>query len=103
MSHFYGKVRGGRGEAHRCGHKNTGLRVEASSWNATIEVVVTHDKFTGKDHAVVMMIGSGGAPKVLYSGEFSVNPEPENVMVPVFSLAEIETAQEMVSGHGSEA
>ncbi len=35
MSHFYGGVRGGRGEGTRTGHKNTGIRAYIKTWNTT--------------------------------------------------------------------
>lgn len=35
MSHFYGGVRGGRGEATRTGHKTTGIRAYIKTWNTT--------------------------------------------------------------------
>lgn len=38
MAHFYGTVRGQRGEASRLGSENSGLRVSACSWQGRIEV-----------------------------------------------------------------
>lgn len=49
MSHFYGTVRGGRGESTRAGHKNTGLKTEAASLAGAIRVALVHDDETGKD------------------------------------------------------
>jgi hypothetical protein len=43
MSHFYGTVQGGRGEATRTGHKTTGLTTTAASWSGAIRVRLYHD------------------------------------------------------------
>lgn len=43
MSHFYGTMKGSRGEATRCGTKKSGLRVTAASWSGAIEVYLTID------------------------------------------------------------
>lgn len=37
MSHFYGTIKGNRGEATRCGHRTTGLTTTAASWAGAIE------------------------------------------------------------------
>lgn len=49
MSHFYGTLKGTRGEATRCGSKSSGLRVVAASWSGAIAVLVWHDDATGRD------------------------------------------------------
>lgn len=36
MSHFYGTVQGNRGEATRCGSKNSGMDVCCASWDGAI-------------------------------------------------------------------
>ena len=38
MSHFYGEVQGARGEAHRTGHKSSGIRTTAKSFTTSVEV-----------------------------------------------------------------
>jgi hypothetical protein len=38
MAHFYGTVKGHRGEATRCGAKSSGIRVQAGSYNGGIQV-----------------------------------------------------------------
>ena len=43
MSHFYGKVKGNRGEATRCGSKNSGYIAVAASWDGAIEVRLIYD------------------------------------------------------------
>lgn len=43
MSHFYGIVSGGRGDATRCGHKTKGLTTTAASWNGAIRTTLFVD------------------------------------------------------------
>lgn len=43
MSHFYGETQGNRGEATRCGHKNSGIRSRAASWNVGCTVRIWWD------------------------------------------------------------
>lgn len=40
MAHFRGTVQGGRTEASRLGHKSSGLRTVAASWQGAVEVRV---------------------------------------------------------------
>jgi len=55
MSHFYGSVQGGRGEATRGGHKNTGLDVTAASWQGSVQVRLWFDDESGEDMARVYL------------------------------------------------
>ena len=41
MSHFYGKLKGSRGEATRCGTRSSGLKTTAASWDGAIHVYLT--------------------------------------------------------------
>jgi hypothetical protein len=43
MSHFYGTLRGNRGEATRCGTQNSGMETWAASWSGAIRVVLWYD------------------------------------------------------------
>lgn len=43
MSHFYGTLDGNRGEATRCGSKDSGLRTTAASWAGAIKVELSVD------------------------------------------------------------
>lgn len=38
MAHFYGTLQGGRGEATRLGHVNSGIETVAASWEGAIRV-----------------------------------------------------------------
>jgi hypothetical protein len=56
MSHFYGTLQGTRGEATRCGTKNSGLVAYAASWSGAIRVQLIHDDGTGKDSYIVEQV-----------------------------------------------
>jgi len=49
MAHFYGTVRGGRGESTKCGTKSSGMIATAAGWGGCVRVYVTHDAETGTD------------------------------------------------------
>jgi hypothetical protein len=40
MSHFYGTLRGSRGEATRCGSRASGVSAVAASWKGAVHVRV---------------------------------------------------------------
>lgn len=73
MSHFYGVIKGTKGEATRCGDKK-GYRAVAAGWRGAVEVTLRHDKATETDHFAVYLTpwsGSGGVPILLASGELN--------------------------------
>ena len=43
MAHFRGEVQGRRTAASRLGHKTTGLRTEAQSWEGKVVTYLTYD------------------------------------------------------------
>lgn len=49
MSHFYGVLRGSRGEATHCGTKNSGLTTHTASYRGGIVVRLWYDEATGED------------------------------------------------------
>ena len=55
MSHFYGVLKGGRGESTRTGTKSSGLKVTAASWRGAVSVYMWHDDATDTDHFEVNM------------------------------------------------
>lgn len=61
MSHFYGLLRGSRGEATRCGTKNSGETAIVASWNGAIQTRVTHNSETGEDEFEVYQTTWHGA------------------------------------------
>jgi len=60
MSHFYGSVKGNRGEATRGGSKNSGYKSYAAGWGGGIEVRLWHDPDGGKDHYTVCQVSHCG-------------------------------------------
>ena len=44
MSHFYGGVKGGKGEATRCGFKSTGIHAYIKTWDTLVRINLTHDE-----------------------------------------------------------
>jgi hypothetical protein len=44
MAHFYGILKGGRGEVTRTGHKTTGLETTAASHEGCVKVELWHDE-----------------------------------------------------------
>ena len=58
MAHFYGNLKGSRGEATRCGTRQSGIMVSARSWNGSVSVEMgegeTHD-----DPQVIIRAGDG--------------------------------------------
>lgn len=71
MSRFYGVVKGGRGEATRCGHANTGLDVQAGSYSGGVFVRLYVDDDDRDCAYVYIDQWQHSGPKervVLYSG-----------------------------------
>lgn len=60
MAHFYGTVRGGRGEGTRVGHRNTGLTTVAASWSGAIRVQLYHDAIANVDRYRIYQETWGG-------------------------------------------
>lgn len=76
MAHFYGTLKGARGEASRLGHKSSGLRTGAASWEGAVSVHLYHDETAGQDMAEVQLIPWHGAGvyRSLYRGPVSGAP-----------------------------
>ena len=72
MSHFYGTLQGSRGEATRCGTKNSGVVTEAAGWGGCVKTYVY--EYEGVDKFRVTLEpwqNSGGKSKILAEGELS--------------------------------
>lgn len=54
MSHFYGGVQGGKGEATRCGFKNSGIRAYIKTWSTIMNISLHHSEDDGKNYYTVM-------------------------------------------------
>ena len=70
MAHFYGTLKGTRGEATRCGGKGSGLVTYAASWEGAVRVDLSHDPVTGRDRARVTLTPwqGRGTERLLYDG-----------------------------------
>ena len=60
MGQFRGTVTGGKGEARRIGHKNTGLRTTCQGWESGVSVVGRYDKELNKDVFFIYATGGSG-------------------------------------------
>lgn len=61
MSHFYADIQGNRGEATRCGSKDSGIQGHIRGWNVGAFVVCGYDKQTDSDVVIVYATkGSSG-------------------------------------------
>ena len=70
MSHFYGTLQGSRGQATRCGTKNSGITTYAAGWQGAIRVYVYQDE-QGRDKFTVNLVPwkySGGQDCVIAEG-----------------------------------
>jgi hypothetical protein len=70
MSAFYGSIVGSRGEATRCGTKNSGLKVAAQSWDGSVITRLSYDA-DGKLNVTLEVAegsSSGYGSKELFSG-----------------------------------
>ena len=79
MAHFYGTIRGQRGEASRLGGKASGLTVYAASWQGAVRVTLYHHAATDTDYVDVYLTTHRGAgtERLLYSGPVSGAPAKE--------------------------
>ena len=70
MSHFYGTLKGSRGEATRCGSKDSGVVTYTASWEGAVCVSAFHDEDTGKDWVSIRFTDwhGRGSRKEIYVG-----------------------------------
>ncbi len=70
MAHYYGELVGSRGITTRLGHKGSGLRTTAASWEGAVRVYIHHDSETGHDYASVALVPWEGAgiTRLLFEG-----------------------------------
>lgn len=75
MAHFYGTLRGNRGEVTRTGSSE--LVAHAASWQGAVRTHLFHDPKTGRDMARVTLVPwrGTGCDRLLYEGP--VNPDAE--------------------------
>ena len=65
MSQFYASIQGNRGEATRCGSKNSGIEGHIRGWSIGARVKGYTDS-QGRDHIIVIKTGgsNGHSPEV---------------------------------------
>ena len=63
MAHFYGSMQGSRGEATRCGTKNSGIHTSARSWTHGVEVGLQADQDGDDLFCISVTSGSNGGPE----------------------------------------
>lgn len=76
MSHFYGIIKGTRGEATRCGDMKSGYRAQIAGWGGCIDVRLSHNRLTGEDRFAVWLTpwGNGnGAAILLAAGKLQLD------------------------------
>lgn len=61
MAHFRAIIQGSRGEASRLGGKESGVTVEAQSWEGKVVTRLWHDEKSGLDMAEVSLAKHQGA------------------------------------------
>ena len=57
MSHFYASMQGNRGEATRCGSKQSGIDAHIRGWNSGVRVSCRYNKTTGRDECFIYATG----------------------------------------------
>lgn len=78
MAHFYGTLKGSRGEATRLGHKGSGIVTHTASWEGAVRVHAYYDAALDKDMVRVSLIPwhGVGTSRTLYEGPISGEPHP---------------------------
>jgi hypothetical protein len=74
MSHFYGTLNGSRGEATRCGDKNSGMLTNCAGWGGSIQAQAYEND--GMDMYRVFLTpwaNSGGSSILLAAGRLKSN------------------------------
>lgn len=61
MSHFYGSIKGTRGEATRCGDKRSGYVASIAGWQGAIRVALYHNPTLEQDFFEVRLIRWGSS------------------------------------------
>jgi hypothetical protein len=104
MSHFYGTLKGCRGEASCCSSKGSGVVVHAASWEGAVCARVFHDEETGKDWACVGLTDwhGRGSRRELYNGpvDGSTPPLPDDISRMILPVVD-ETANKAKKKDGS--
>jgi hypothetical protein len=71
MSHFYGTLAGCRGEATRCGSKESGITTHAASWDGAVRARVYDRNGVGWTTVELVPWHGSGKNRLLYDGPVS--------------------------------
>lgn len=63
MAHFYGSAQGSRGETHRLGGKEAGMRTQCRSWKRGVSVYASNNEKDGDIFNITIDGGSGGGER----------------------------------------
>lgn len=66
MSEFYGRIQGSRGEATRCGSKDSGISATAETWGSVLRVGQRTASYTESGHAATISIQGKYGGTALY-------------------------------------
>jgi hypothetical protein len=80
MAHFYGSMKGQRGERTACGTKSSGMSAHVRGWEHGVRIVASHyDTQVGKPDtfAVYMTTGSNATGPDVYLGEVYLDKKGE--------------------------
>ncbi len=69
MSHFYSTIQGNRGEATRCGTKDSGIMASARSWSGSITVYLDVDDQGDDCYRICVGEGSVIGGRCLWAGK----------------------------------
>jgi hypothetical protein len=85
MAHFYGNLKGSRGEATRCGTASSGLSVSARSWAGSVTVELSEGS-DGKPRVTIRVSdGSAVGGRLLFGGSLD-SLTAAATLRPVYSL-----------------
>ena len=78
MSHFYGTLKGTRGEATRCGDKSSGITTTAASWHGAVRTHLYVDE-NGIDRYEVYLVPWQGAGANVRIAKGIVGRDPKEI------------------------
>jgi hypothetical protein len=84
VAHFYGTLQGCRGEASRCGNKDSGMQTYCASWGGAVRSQAYINPENGEDWVRVTLQPWHGSGRyhLLYNGPISGAGLPEPVYAP---------------------
>jgi hypothetical protein len=78
MAHFYGTLKGSRGEATRCGTKSSGMDTVAASWQGAVKVYLYEKDGTDMARVELAPWHGAGTRKVIYEGPVGGEEAPSH-------------------------